>query len=50
MEILYESIFNFIIPNVKRVVSILCVLDNAISRAVTEEAINGFFSRALEKN
>ena len=50
MKILYESIFSFMTLNIKRVVSLLYMLDSAIYRAVTKEAINGFFSMALEKN
>ena len=38
MKILYESIFSFMILNVKRVVSILYVLDSAIYRAVYEKS------------
>ena len=49
MEILYESIFSFMILNVERVVSILYILDSAIYRPVRKKAINGFFREALEK-
>ena len=49
MEILYESIFSFMILNVERVVSILYTLDSAIYRPVRKKAINGFFREALEK-